>query len=193
MGLCVRALCVCTYLLVGPTGASSQASVQLRGGELPSVEQLRSHVFNLADDSMMGRMAGSAGYDKAARYTVAALSRLGVDPAFQEAGPVVSGYSHQFWFSLEAGGARNLRSYNVVGIVPGTDPELRAQSVVVSAHLDHVGTHDNLVYNGASDNASGVAVVLEVARLIAERPLPRSVLFAFFGADQAQHRRRERR
>lgn len=77
-----------------------------------------------------------------------------------------------------------LASSNVVGLLPGSDPELRGETVVLSAHLDHVGVGPPLggdeIYNGAYDNASGVAVLIEAARALAGLPTAprRSVLFA---------------
>ncbi|MFE8605759.1 M28 family metallopeptidase [Archangium violaceum] len=77
-----------------------------------------------------------------------------------------------------------LKASNVVGVLPGSDPKLAGEYVVISAHLDHVGVGEPVkgdrIYNGAMDNASGVAAVLEVARTLqasAEKP-KRSVLFA---------------
>ncbi len=70
---------------------------------------------------------------------------------------------------------RALSSPNVVGILPGTDPALRNEVVVFSAHSDHVGTFDgpaltgDSIFNGAMDNASGVATLIETARLAAQR------------------------
>ena len=57
---------------------------------------------------------------------------------------------------------------NVLAKIEGTDPQLKGQYVLVGAHLDHIGVRDGYVYNGADDNASGSAVVLEVARVLAE-------------------------
>lgn len=75
------------------------------------------------------------------------------------------------------------QSANVVGLVEGADPALRNEYVVLSAHLDHLGRGDavggDAIYNGALDNAAGVAVMLEVARMLSvdgRRP-KRSVLF----------------
>ncbi len=57
---------------------------------------------------------------------------------------------------------------NVLAKIEGTDPELKKQYIFVGAHLDHVGMRNGYVYNGADDNASGSAVVMEVARVLAE-------------------------
>lgn len=76
---------------------------------------------------------------------------------------------------------------NVLGLIPGRDPELAQELVILSAHYDHVGrSADGTLYPGADDDASGVGVLLEVARLWQEagvRPR-RSVLFAAWGAEE---------
>jgi len=76
---------------------------------------------------------------------------------------------------------------NVLGVLPGSDPELRDQVLIVGAHLDHVGSlPDGTIYPGANDDASGVAVLLEIARLWQEkgyRPR-RTVLFAAWDAEE---------
>ncbi len=80
-------------------------------------------------------------------------------------------------------------TWNTVGMVAGSDPSLRDQAVLFSAHLDHLGTkttgHGKVIYHGADDDASGVAAVLELARAIASGPRPRrTVLFVFFGSEE---------
>jgi Zn-dependent M28 family amino/carboxypeptidase len=76
-----------------------------------------------------------------------------------------------------------VQSENIIGVLPGSDAKLRDEYVVVSAHLDHLGNHppanggDGL-YNGAYDNGSGIACLIEIARNLAAGPRPkRSVLF----------------
>jgi Zn-dependent M28 family amino/carboxypeptidase len=76
-----------------------------------------------------------------------------------------------------------VKSANVVGLIEGSDPALRNEYVVFSAHLDHLGVRPSIdsdtVYNGALDNASGVATMLEIARLVSALPVKprRSMLF----------------
>jgi Zn-dependent M28 family amino/carboxypeptidase len=85
---------------------------------------------------------------------------------------------------------KSLTSSNIVGVLPGSDPRLAGEYVMVSAHLDHLGVgapiRGDAVYNGAMDDASGVATVLEVARtLSAGKARPRrSILFAVFTAEE---------
>ncbi len=80
-------------------------------------------------------------------------------------------------------------SANVVGILPGSDPSLAAESVVVTAHLDHIGIcqplAENAICNGALDNASGTAAMLEAARALSQGPRPaRSVVFIALTAEE---------
>lgn len=79
-------------------------------------------------------------------------------------------------------------SPNVVGLVRGTDPLLRDEYVVYTAHLDHLGTREvdgqTIVYNGAYDNALGVALMLETARAVVALPPRRSVLFIAVTAEE---------
>lgn len=75
-------------------------------------------------------------------------------------------------------------SWNVAGLFEGTDPALRDETILVTSHYDHLGVQNGKLYPGANDNASGVVAMLEVARLLAERPLPRSVLFVAFGSEE---------
>jgi len=80
-------------------------------------------------------------------------------------------------------------SYNVVGMIPGTDSKLKNEFVVHTAHLDHLGIRAKVkgdsIYNGAHDNASGVACVLEIAKLYKQAKLKRSVLMVLLTSEEA--------
>jgi Zn-dependent M28 family amino/carboxypeptidase len=83
-----------------------------------------------------------------------------------------------------------LQSANVVGKLPGSDPALKDEYVVLSAHLDHLGigepVNGDRIYNGAMDNASGSALLLDLAARLKDNPekLRRSVLFVLFTAEE---------
>lgn len=83
---------------------------------------------------------------------------------------------------------RTIESHNVVAMVPGTDPMLASQIVVLGAHLDHVGigkpVKGDAIYNGALDNAAGSATLIEVAKATAANPPRRSVLFVSATAEE---------
>jgi Zn-dependent M28 family amino/carboxypeptidase len=76
--------------------------------------------------------------------------------------------------------------YNVAAVLEGSDPELKAECVILGAHLDHCGEHMGMVFPGAQDNASGSAVVMGIAEAFSrldEKPA-RSVVFVLFGAEE---------
>jgi hypothetical protein len=75
-------------------------------------------------------------------------------------------------------------SWNVAGLWAGSDPKLRDETIMVTSHYDHLGVQNDKLYPGANDNASGVVAMLEVARQVSERRLPRSVLFVSFGSEE---------
>lgn len=76
-------------------------------------------------------------------------------------------------------------SYNVAGLLPGSDPNLKSETILITAHYDHLGTQHGHLYPGANDNASGTAAVMELARLFAQAPrLKRSILFVVFGSEE---------
>ena len=87
----------------------------------------------------------------------------------------------------------NVDSFNVVGKLEGSDPKMKNENVVLSAHLDHVGigqpvasNPNDRIYNGAMDNASGSAILLEVARRIHEQKIDhkRTILFVFVTGEE---------
>jgi Zn-dependent M28 family amino/carboxypeptidase len=85
---------------------------------------------------------------------------------------------------------RQVEQFNVVGIVPGTDPKLREQAVVYSAHWDHLGVDEGAkdggdhIYNGAIDNASGSAALLAMAAEAVRKPAKRSQVFLWPAAEE---------
>jgi hypothetical protein len=82
--------------------------------------------------------------------------------------------------------SRRGRSYNVAGILPGSDPVAAAETVLIMAHYDHLGMEGPVLYPGANDNASGTVAVMELARLFAGgRARPRrTMLFIIFGSEE---------
>ena len=75
-------------------------------------------------------------------------------------------------------------SPNVVGVLPGTDSLLKDEYIVVSAHLDHIGVRGGEVYNGADDNASGSAAVIEAAEAAGLAPGKRSIIFVLLTSEE---------
>ena len=88
--------------------------------------------------------------------------------------------------SLQAvnGTNRVQASWNVAGLLPGIDPRLRDETILVTSHYDHLGSQEGKTYPGANDNGSGTVAMVEVARLLAGTRLARSVLFVSFGSEE---------
>jgi membrane-associated protease RseP (regulator of RpoE activity) len=144
-----------------------------------------------------GAVASPAGIPLA-RVTLAALRRAGVDvPALAAAlaadgkpGSRPLGAAVRLAVGIEQ---RRARTANVVGLLPGADPRLAAECVVVGAHYDHLGyggdsamnpEDSGKVHPGADDNASGTAALLAVARAFAAAPPGRTVAFAAFSGEE---------
>jgi hypothetical protein len=109
----------------------------------------------------------------------------------KEAFQALAGLSNGAAVSLEVqwGPGQVKYTWNAVGKISGSDPALKDQAILLSAHLDHLGIHEgepgDNIYNGADDDASGCAAVLELARALAGmRPLKRTVILAFFGSEE---------
>jgi hypothetical protein len=135
--------------------------------ELPpafSQERMMAMVGALSAPEMKGRGYGTPELERAATMIAAAMKDAGLEVL--PADPAM---------------------HNVIGVLRGTKPEWADQSVVVGAHYDHLGIDKNgLVHPGADDNASGVAVLLELARQMAAAGAPqRTVIYAAFTGEES--------
>jgi len=139
-------------------------------------ERLMSTVTTLADPKLEGRAAGSPGGLAARAYVLERFKSAGLHP-------VSSAYVHPFKYTrITMGGKQEGEGANVLGMCMGTDAKL--PYFVVSAHYDHVGIRDGQVYPGADDNASGVAVMIEIAAFCQKTPFRHTVVFAAFDAEE---------
>ena len=106
-------------------------------------------------------------------------------PALQNSPPALP-LGSQFHIEIPLAAPETVETANLLGLLPGSDPVLSQEVIILSAHYDHVGDDPDRRYPGANDDASGIAVLLEIARLWQEsgyRPA-RSVLFAAWGAQE---------
>ncbi len=138
-------------------------------------ERLMSAVTTLADPKFEGRAAGSPGGVAARAWILERFKAIGLQP-------VSGSYVFPFKFSRKSMTGLDGEGANVLGMCLGKDPKL--PFFVVSAHYDHLGVRDGVVYPGADDNASGVAVILEVAAYCQKNPFRRSIVFAAFDAEE---------
>jgi hypothetical protein len=159
--------------------------------ELPPVfseRALASHVEYLASPDLEGRGLGSDGLRAAADYIARRFEAAGLRPGGDDGGWLQR-------FTVPEGPAGGpVETFNVVGYLPGSREEWGEQSVVLGAHFDHLGRgwpdvhtgDEGKIHPGADDNASGVAVLLELAaNLAAAGPPPRNLVLAAFSAEEA--------
>jgi hypothetical protein len=139
----------------------------------------------LSAPGMEGRRTGSPGGIAARRFIRDAFERIDLSPAGKDfLQPFSFEHSSVTGFVLPGRPWKTTYSdaANVIGIQPGSEPG--ARTIVVSAHYDHVGIRDGILYPGADDNASGVAALLAVARYVHVHPLKHRVVFAAFDAEE---------
>lgn len=140
------------------------------------VEDISRHLNYLASDEMKGRETGSPEIELAASYISTHFSEYGVEPYFTTYFDTLQNYDGL--------------AYNVVGLVPSQNKE-RDEFILIGAHYDHIGVvmpQENSmdsIGNGANDNATGTAVVMELARYFGTHPpKERSLIFALFSAEE---------
>jgi Peptidase family M28/PDZ domain len=173
-------------LLAGPLAA--QAAV-------PSLDKAakraQTDVKVLAADELGGRLTGTAGADSAAAYVARRFAQVGLQPP-------PGGWFQPFTVSKDAPAVQHanlgdLNGKNVIGILPGRDPVLRNETVIVGAHYDHLGLGGfgaldpdsaGRVHNGADDNASGTAALFAIAQRLREAPPARTVVFIAFSGEE---------
>jgi len=134
-------------------------------------QELSDHVHFLAQPSLKGRQAKTWESATVRQYLKDRFEAYGLVPW-----PGTKAYEQPFGFGT-----------NVIGVLPGSDPDLANEIVILAAHYDHLGKRKKGIYHGASDNASGVAALLEIAEyfsLSTNRP-KRSICFASFDAEES--------
>ena len=179
----IPALPVLAAIVAGVAVAATKPAVyaaELMAAARSSIrsEDAKRHVCALADDALEGREGGSRGGRAAGSYIISHLEKLGLEPAGDN-----GSYYQQF------GSMRN-----ILALARGSDPTLANELVVVGAHYDHVGYGNSgnsygpfgFVHNGADDNASGVAGLIEVAEAMQHLPgrPRRPILFAFWDGEE---------
>ena len=148
-------------------------------------DSLRRAVTALASDDKRGRATPSPELDAAAKWIASEHDRIGLAAPKDAPG-------HLQRFDCSGNG----ESSNVIGVLQGSDAKLAAQTVIVSAHYDHLGTREDgaygrgvdqpgdTVFNGANDDASGVASTLAIAEALATVKPKRTVMFVAFCGEE---------
>jgi len=159
----------------------------------PGAHRIQADVHWLADDAREGRGINTAGLTASGEYIAAALRRAGIRPAAPG-----DSYFQDFTLAADAPGVMHTNlggavTRNVVGVIPGSSKRLKGQVIVIGAHYDHLGMGGanaldpdsaGKVHNGADDNASGTAAVLEIGRILRGRNLGRTVVLVLFSGEE---------
>jgi len=150
-----------------------------------SENRMMSVVKYLASEKLKGRGLGTPELDSAAKFIARQFKEAGLQPIGDD---YFQNFTHAFH------GKGNLNLTNVIGIIPGTDPTLKEEPVVISAHYDHLGTgwpdvhkgNEGKIHFGADDNASGVATIIELAHSLGNSMKPkRTIVFLACTAEEA--------
>ena len=153
-----------------------------------SAERMQEHVDFLASEKLQGRGLGSPGLERAAAYIVEQFQKAGLQPGGE------NGTFFQTWQEKVNANGDMGEVRNIIGVLPGKKKEFEGQSVVVCAHYDHLGLgwpdvrtgNEGKVHYGADDNASGVAVLIELAASLAKGGAPdRTIIFAAFSGEES--------
>lgn len=136
--------------------------------------QLLGDVRLLASDAMEGRGAGTAGGARARAYVVGRFTQVGLKPLAR---------SFEQPFALRGRGGQAGQGANVVGLVRGSRQPGRL--IVITAHYDHLGVKGGQIYNGADDNASGVAALLQMAAHFTREQPEHTLVFAALDAEES--------
>ena len=145
------------------------------GAQIITEDLIKKHITILSSDEMEGRKAGTRGIEKAARYIENEFKKIGLNKF-----DGLSTYRQEF-------NEKGLALFNVIGILEGKSK--KDEFIVISAHYDHLGINKNgngdVIYNGANDNASGVAAVLALAKYFSRMKVnERSIIFVAFTAEE---------
>lgn len=150
------------------------------------LDRIHGEMEFMASDAMQGRGSGTHDELVTAVYLASELRAMGVAPMGDQGG-YLQNVSGEFNFYRQ--GKKQWNTRNVIGVIPGRDTKLKDQIVLLTAHMDHIGTgkpvNGDEIYNGADDDASGCIAVLQLAHALAHgKPPRRTVIFAFFGSEE---------
>lgn len=98
--------------------------------------------------------------------------------------PASAELKSQIYVNVQAVYVPEIKSYNTIGFIEGSNPDLKDEYIILMAHIDHVGNQCEVIYPGANDNTSGCGALLEYIRLFSESKPERSIIFAMLTAEE---------
>lgn len=187
------ALLVASLLLADNRFASAQSAdtskgvptAKARAAALadPQNAKIIARLSALSADSMEGRQAGTAGGARARAWIIRELRAIGVKPVDGE--PMSGSFEQSVKLRVRPGAPAGARTdgANIVARIPGKSPS--APIIVLSAHYDHLGVRNGVVYNGADDDASGCIALLTIAERLLKSGTNSDVLLVFFDSEES--------
>tara|TARA_R110000868_G_scaffold374220_2_gene638598 strand:+ start:3708 stop:4754 length:1047 start_codon:yes stop_codon:yes gene_type:complete len=159
-----------------PAAVETPAGTAAGGASQSTMDraQLLDDLRILAADDMEGRRVGTPGSERARAYIISRFEAIGLEPI---------GESYVSSFDFERRDGTSLTGANIIARLRGTGDSSRV--MVLSAHYDHLGQRGEEIWNGADDNASGVAALLASAADFAANPPEHDVIFVAFDAEEA--------
>jgi Zn-dependent M28 family amino/carboxypeptidase len=140
--------------------------------EFIKVEETRDILYTIASDEMKGRESSNGGYQMAADFVTNFFEENGIEPFYPT-----------YKDSLQT---KEIWSYNLVGRVGSFDNE--KPTILIGAHLDHIGVneenHEDPIFNGANDNASGSTAALQIAEFLATKEWNQNIIVALFADEE---------
>lgn len=158
-----------------PSAVSETTSKPLEIAYKVDENEVSDFLKYLSSDELEGRDTGSKGIEKAAVFLEDFFKNNNVKPYFATYRDTLTNFDKP--------------AFNIVGVLEGTDPKLKKEFVVLSAHYDHIGLETkeqpDVIFNGANDDASGVTAVAQMAKYFSKtKSNKRSILFVFFTGEE---------
>lgn len=153
-----------------------------QGKQMVSAAELKEWVSYLASDEMLGRANGSPQMETAAQWIVKKFIEYNVKPGFGN-----NGYIQSYSYTSRQ---NTISERNVIGVIEGSDPSLRNEFIILSAHFDHIGIRrgasPDSIFNGADDNAAGTSTLIGIARsiMLSGAKPGRTLVFAAFSGEE---------
>jgi Zn-dependent M28 family amino/carboxypeptidase len=146
-------------------------------------DELKSWINFLSSDEMRGRANGSPEMNQCALWLSDKYKEYGLKPVFPD-GKYIQSYTY-------TSRQRTVNERNIIGMIEGTDPKLKDQYIIISAHFDHLGIRKgnspDSIYNGADDNAAGTCTLLGIAKNFKDSGMKpgRTILFTAFSGEES--------
>ncbi|WP_126972491.1 M28 family peptidase [Gynurincola endophyticus] len=168
-------------LIIALVSVFAACSSTKKAGSTPKLQAvdettLMSHLQYLSSDEFKGRLVGSPESEKAQEFLIQQLQSFGVKP-------LLAAYRQPFTMNRRNDTVNKINANNVIGLIPGK--KYKDKYIVLSAHYDHIGERNGLIFNGTDDNASGTSALIQFAKYFQKNQPDHNIVIAFFDAEES--------